>query len=297
MKILLTGSNGQVGWELRRALAPLGEVIACDRSMADLSAPETLAPLVEALKPGLIVNAAAYTAVDLAEEQEALALRINGESVGVLAEAARKAGALFLHYSTDYVFDGTADSPYVEGASTSPVNAYGRTKLAGEQAIAAVGGDWLTLRTTWVYGVRGKNFLRTMLRLAGERDTLRVVADQVGTPTSARMIADLTAHALGQAVRERASSRFESGLFHMTASGQTTWHGFASEIIETARVSGDEAVTVRSVEAIGSDAYPTPARRPAWSVLDNSAFDRRFGLERLDWRQALSLVMSDFMAR
>jgi len=293
MRVLVTGRNGQVGWELARALAPLGEVVACDRETADLSRPETLAPLVAEVRPGLIVNAAAYTAVDRAEEEEALALRVNGESVGVLAEAARKAGALLVHYSTDYVFDGTADRPYTESDPTSPVNAYGRTKLAGERAIAAAGGDWLTFRTTWVYGVRGRNFLRTMLRLAGERETMRVVADQIGTPTSARMIAELTAHAAAQALRERSAGHFESGLFHMTAADQTSWHGFASAIVDSARATRGDAVKVRTIEAIDSDAYPTPARRPAWSVLDNGRFDRRFGLARLDWRRALALVMDD----
>jgi dTDP-4-dehydrorhamnose reductase len=293
MRVLVTGRNGQVGWELARALAPLGEVIACDRETADLSRPETLAPLVAEVRPGLIVNAAAYTAVDRAEEEEALALRVNGESVGVLAEAARKAGALLVHYSTDYVFDGTADRPYAESDPTSPVNAYGRTKLAGEQAIAAAGGDWLTFRTTWVYGVRGRNFLRTMLRLAEERETMRVVADQIGTPTSARMIAELTAHAVAQAMRERSAGHFESGLFHMTAADQTSWHGFASAIVESARATRGDAIKVRTIEAIDSEAYPTPARRPAWSVLDNGRFDQRFGLTRLDWRRALALVMGD----
>ncbi|WP_414444087.1 dTDP-4-dehydrorhamnose reductase [Burkholderia sp. 22PA0106] len=293
MKILLTGRNGQVGWELRRALAPLGGVVACDREAADLSRPETLAALVASVRPDVIVNAAAYTAVDLAEEQEALALRVNGEAAGVLAQAARDVGALFVHYSTDYVFDGTATAPYTETAATHAVNAYGRTKLAGEQAIADAGGDWLTFRTTWVYGARGRNFLLTMLRLAGERETMRVVADQIGTPTSARMIADLTAHAVSHAMRERAADRFESGLFHMTADGQTTWHGFASAIVEAARAARGDAIRVHTIEPIPSDAYPTPARRPAWSVLDNTRFDQRFGLQRLGWQQALALVMDD----
>ncbi|KAF1026148.1 MAG: dTDP-4-dehydrorhamnose reductase [Burkholderia plantarii] len=293
MKILLTGRNGQVGWELRSALAPLGEVVACDREAADLARPETLAPLVASVRPDVIVNAAAYTAVDLAEEQEALTLRVNGEAAGVLAQAARDVGALFVHYSTDYVFDGSATAPYSETEAARAVNAYGRTKLAGERAIAAAGGDWLTFRTTWVYGTRGRNFLLTMLRLAGERETMRVVADQTGTPTSARMIADLTAHAVSHAMRERAADRFESGLFHMTAGGQTTWHGFASAIVEAARAARGDAIRVRAIEPIPSGAYPTPARRPVWSVLDNTRFDRRFGLNRLDWQQALALVMDD----
>nr|AFU10517.1 dTDP-4-dehydrorhamnose reductase [Burkholderia thailandensis] len=293
VRILVTGQNGQVGWELRRALAPLGDVVACGRETADLSKPETLVPLVASVKPDVIVNAAAYTAVDLAEEQEALAHRVNAESVGVLAQAARAYGALLVHYSTDYVFNGTSRVPYVETEPTSPVNAYGRTKLAGERAIEAVSGDWLTLRTTWVYGARGRNFLRTMLRLSHERDTLRVVADQIGAPTSARMIADLTAHVVAHAQRERRAGTFESGLFHMTAAGGTSWHGFASAIIDAARAVRAEAIKTKTVEPISSDAYPTPARRPANSILDNGKFDRRFMLNRLDWRQALALVVDD----
>ncbi|WP_176054633.1 dTDP-4-dehydrorhamnose reductase [Paraburkholderia caribensis] len=296
MRILLTGRNGQVGWELRRALSPLGDVIACDRERADLSKPETLAQLVADVQPHVVVNAAAYTAVDNAETDEALAHRVNAESVGVLAEAARKHGALFLHYSTDYVFDGTAREPYREDAAVAPLNAYGRTKLAGEQAIAAAGGDWLTLRTTWVYATRGRNFLRTMLRLAAERETLRVVADQIGTPTPARMIADLTAHVVAQAQRERAAGSFRSGIYHMTAAGETSWHGFASAIIDTARASGKVPVQTTSVEPIPSDAYPTPARRPQYSVLDNDAFDRRFGLTRAGWQDGLALALDDLFS-
>jgi dTDP-4-dehydrorhamnose reductase len=293
VKILLTGRNGQVGWELRRALAPLGEVIACDRERADLSKPDTLAALVDAVRPDVIVNAAAYTAVDQAEKDEALADCVNAQAVGVLAQAARKHDALFLHYSTDYVFDGTSATPYTESADVAPLNAYGRTKLAGEQAIASAGGDWLTLRTTWVYGVRGRNFLRTMLRLAAERETLRVVADQTGTPTSARMIADLTAQVVAKAQRERADGTFASGLFHFTAGGQTSWHGFASAIIGAARDSGRFPVVTKSIEPIASHEFPTPAARPQFSVLDNTRFDQRFGLHRMDWRDALSLVMDD----
>ena len=296
MKILLTGRNGQVGWELRRALAPLGEVVACDRERADLAKPETLAQLVADVQPNVVVNAAAYTAVDNAETDEALAQRVNAESVSVLAEAARRHGALFLHYSTDYVFDGTATKPYVEDAAVAPLNAYGRTKLAGEQAIEAAGGDWLTLRTTWVYVTRGRNFLRTMLRLATERETLRVVADQVGTPTPARLIADLTAHVIARAQRERAAGGFRSGIYHMTAAGETSWHGFASAIIDAARASGKVAVKTTSVEPIPSDAYPTPARRPQYSVLDNRAFDERFGLTRTGWQDGLALALDDLFS-
>lgn len=297
MKVLVTGRNGQVGWELRRSLAPLGEVVALDRNNADLTKPETLGPMVASIRPQVIVNAAAYTAVDQAESDEAQARTVNADAVGALAEAARKQNALLIHYSTDYVFDGASQRPYVESDPVAPLNAYGRTKLAGERAIAAVGGDWLTLRTSWVYGIRGRNFLRTMLRLAAERETLHVVADQRGTPTTARMIADLTAHVIACVQRERVAGEFESGLFHMTAAGETTWHTFASSIIDAARVSGKMQVKTTAVEPIGSQAYPTPARRPQYSLLDSSAFDGRFGLHRADWREALAVAMEDLWAR
>ncbi|MFM0029581.1 dTDP-4-dehydrorhamnose reductase [Paraburkholderia madseniana] len=297
MRILLTGRNGQVGWELRRALAPLGDVVAFDRNEADLAKPETLAKLVASVRPHVIVNAAAYTAVDNAETETELAHRVNAEAVGVLAEAARAQNALMIHYSTDYVFDGSSKTPYFETDPVAPLNAYGASKLAGERAIENVAGDWLTLRTTWVYGPRGRNFLRTMLRVAGERDSLRVVADQTGAPTSARMIADLTAHVVAQAQRERNAGEFESGLFHMTAAGETTWHGFASAIIEGARASGKMAIKATSIEPISSDEYPTPARRPQYSMLDNDKFDRRFRLGRLDWREGLALALDDLLGQ
>jgi dTDP-4-dehydrorhamnose reductase len=297
LKVLVTGRNGQVGWELRRSLAPLGQVIALGRDEADLARPETLGRLVADVRPDAIVNAAAYTAVDHAETEEKAARVINGDALGELACAAKKHGALLIHYSTDYVFDGSSERPYIESDAVAPLNAYGRTKLEGERAIEAMGGEWLTLRTTWVYGTRGRNFLRTMLRLAAEREQLRVVADQAGAPTSARLIADLTAHVLAQAHRERGAGSFESGLFHMTAAGGTTWHGFAQAIIEAARASKQQPVKVAAVEPIGSDAYPTPARRPRNSLLDNGKFDGRFKLHRLDWRDALELALDDLWAR
>jgi dTDP-4-dehydrorhamnose reductase len=293
---MVTGRNGQVGWELRRALAPLGEVVAFDRGEADLEKPQTLKSLVASVRPHVIVNAAAYTAVDNAENERELAHRVNAEAVGVLAAAARQQNALMIHFSTDYVFDGTSTQPYLETDAVAPLNEYGRSKLAGEQAIEAVGGDWLTLRTTWVYATRGRNFLRTMLRLASERETLRVVADQTGAPTSARMIADLTSHVVARAQRERADDDFESGLFHMTAAGQTTWHGFASAIVASARAAAKMEIKTTAVESISSDAYPTPARRPQYSMLDNEKFDRRFILGRLDWREGLALAMDDLWA-
>jgi dTDP-4-dehydrorhamnose reductase len=298
MRILVTGRNGQVGWELARTLSALGEVVACDRERADLSQPQTLTAVVAQVKPDVVVNAAAYTAVDKAEEDQASADTINAKAVGVLAEAARHAGALFVHYSTEYVFDGAKASPYVEVDPVNPLNAYGRSKLDGERAVSAVGGDWLVFRTSWVYGPRGRNFLRTMLRLAAQRETLSVVSDQIGAPTSARAIAEWTAHAVRQALAERANGAFESGLFHLTASGETSWHGFATRIIQAARGAlGDEAVLTRRIEPIATSQYPTPARRPANSLLDNTAFERRFGLWRQPWDAALDGVLDDVFER
>lgn len=294
MKILLMGRNGQVGWELVRSLAPLGQVSACTRGAADLTKPDTLATLVAEVKPDVVVNAAAYTAVDKAENDETTAMLVNGESVGVLAQAARDAGALFVHYSTDYVFDGAKEGAYVEDDVPGPINAYGRSKLAGERMIRSVGGDWLVFRTSWVYAARGANFMRTMLRLAGERETLNVVADQMGAPTPARMIADVTAHAVAQALCEGKTGAFESGIFNLTASGVTSWHGFASSIVDAARARrGDAAVKAREVRPIPASDYPTPARRPANGVLDNAKIERRFGVSRLSWEQGLGLVLDE----
>lgn len=296
MKILVTGATGQLGWELTRALLPMGEVMACDRAGADLNQLASLKQSVEAMRPDLIVNAAAYTQVDAAEHDETVATRINAEAVGVLAEVAKRTGALLVHFSTDYVFDGQKNGPYTETDPTQPLNAYGRSKLAGEQAIAAVGADSLTFRTTWVYAARGKNFLRTMLRLAGERETLRVVADQFGAPTSARLLADWTAHAVQQALRERRMGMFESGIYNMTAAGVTTWHGFASAIIAgAAKRLPAGSIKVTSIEPIRTADYPVPARRPANSVLDNQRLLSRFGLHRPDWEHAMNLVLDDLL--
>ncbi|CAM2141486.1 dTDP-4-dehydrorhamnose reductase [Pararobbsia alpina] len=293
MNILVTGRNGQLGWELQRALAPLGHVHAVDRSQLDLSRPETLAPFVTALRPAVIVNAAAYTAVDLAEKETEVARRVNAESVQLLAALAKQLGALFVHYSTDYVFDGNGLRAYLETDPVAPCNAYGATKLEGERAVAASAADWLVFRTSWVYSTRGRNFMRTILRLASERESMSVVNDQQGAPTSARMIADLSAHAIALALKERRQDAFESGLFHLTARGTTTWYGFASEIVSLARQSGVFDIKVNDVLPVGTEAYPTPARRPAFSVLDNAKFEHRFGLSRLDWAAALRLVFDD----
>src|SRR6185295_3133198 len=234
MRLLLTGSSGQIGWELRRRLAPAAELIAPDRSQLDFSEPRRIADIVRGIGPDVIVNAAAYTAVDKAEDEEALAMTINGTAVGVLAEEARRSGALLLHYSTDYVFDGSKHTPYIEDDPPHPINSYGRSKLAGETAIRQIGGASLILRTSWVYAARRDNFLRTMLRLAGEKDELRIVADQSGAPTWAHDIADATGRILSQAVAERTAGAFAPGVFHLTGSGSTTWHGFARVILDEA---------------------------------------------------------------
>ncbi|WP_454824704.1 dTDP-4-dehydrorhamnose reductase [Paraburkholderia xenovorans] len=293
MKILVTGATGQVGWEATRSVSVLGNAVAGDRSVVDLSHPETLGSTLDTIRPDVIVNAAAYTAVDRAEEEEALANRINGEAVGAIGRWARAHNALVIHYSTDYVFDGTELS-YTERDATCPLNAYGRSKLLGEQALACSGCDYLTFRTTWVYASRGKNFLLTMLRLASERETLHVVADQFGAPTSARMIADLTAHVIVKATGERLGGTFESGLYNLTAEGRTSWHGFATSIIDAAReLPGGGRIKTTSVEPIPTAAYATPATRPANSSLDGSAFDRRFGLNRPQWQVSMMQVLRD----
>lgn len=296
MKILISGCDGQVGWELQRSLSVVGEVFALNRQQLDFSSPGSAAAIVARIVPDVIVNAAAYTAVDKAESEEALAMQINAGMVGELARAARDINALFVHYSTDYVFDGTKQGAYIETDSPSPLNVYGRTKLAGEQVIAEAGGDWLTFRTTWVYGARGKNFLRTMLRLAAEREGLSVVGDQTGAPTSARMIADATAHIVAQAMRERRAVTFESGLFNLTAAGTTTWYGFAQAIIDAARMYASFEIVTQNIKPIATSEYPTPAPRPLNSLLDNSKLASRFGLRCPNWRDAMLNVLSDLFA-
>jgi dTDP-4-dehydrorhamnose reductase len=298
MKILLTGATGQVGWELARSLQPLGEVVACDRRRADLSAPASLAALVESVAPQVIVNAAAYTAVDRAEQEPTLADTINGEASGALAAAARRAGALLVHYSTDYVFDGNGNAPRREEAPVAPINAYGRSKLAGERAIAQAAGDWLVLRTSWVYASRGSNFVRTMLRLGAERESLRVVADQIGAPTSARLIADATAHVVRQALAERAQHRFASEVLHLCTAGETSWHEFAQEIFDGWRaLAGADSLKLRELLPIPSSEYPTPAARPLNSRLDCSRLRERFGIHLPDWRVGVRLVLEEIAER
>jgi dTDP-4-dehydrorhamnose reductase len=297
MRLMVTGANGQVGWELGRSLAALGEVVALDRRQCDLSRPEELPKLISALKPDVIVNAAAYTAVDEAEREEILATIVNGTAVGVIAQEAHRTGALFVHYSTDYVFDGLKDSPYTEEDLPRPLNAYGRSKLKGEIAVQQAGGSYLILRTSWVYGARGRNFLRTMLRLLREREELRIVADQIGGPTSAAQIARATAVAIEAAIRERTDGRFASGLFHLTASGVTSWHGFAAAILAGATDRGLlPATRAPRLVPIASEDYPLPAARPKNSRLAGVRLQRRFGIALPCWKEGLSLCLEEISA-
>lgn len=288
MKILLTGSTGQVGYELARSLQGLGEVVAVDRNVMDLSDLDQVRDVIRTVRPQLIVNPAAYTAVDKAESEPELAYRVNAEAPGLMAQEARLLGAAMVHYSTDYVFDGTAPTARGEDDATGPVNVYGASKLAGEQAIAAAGIDYLIFRTSWVYGMRGKNFLLTMLRLAKEREELRVVADQHGAPTWTRTIADTTALVLAQAAADARRGgtdwwRENSGVYHLSAQGQTTWCEFTQAIVEAAGLDC-------RVLPIGSADYPTPARRPQHSVMSSERLMARFG--RLpDWKEALHLCL------
>lgn len=295
MRLLVTGATGQIGWELTRSLMPLGDVIAVDRNRCDLARPETIAPLVRDIRPDVIVNAAAYTAVDKAESEEALATTINGTSVGILAEESRRCGALLVHYSTDYVFDGRKADPYVENDAPSPINAYGRSKLAGEVAIQAVDCAHIILRTTWVYAARGNNFLRTILRLARERDELNIVADQFGVPTSARAIADVTSHLVRQAGQEQTTGHTTyHDTYHVTADGATHWYDFAKAILEGARQLGllDTKHPLR-INPIGTKDYPLPAPRPTNSRLSNQKLRDRFGIAIPPWQQGLQCVLQE----
>ncbi len=296
-QILLLGADGQLGTELRRSLAGQGEVVAATLSgtvagaaceTADFSQPDTLPALLERVAPDIVVNAAAYTAVDGAEQEIELLSRINAEAPDVLAAACAARGASFVHYSTDYVFDGQGSRPYLEGDSTAPLGVYRASKLARETGVLAAGGGHMIFRTAWVYAAHSHNFMRTMLRVGAERDELRVVADQVGTPTPAALLADVTAQAL-RATPER------SGLWHLTPTGQTSWHGFAEAIFEGAVARGLLARAPR-VEAIATADYPTPAARPAWSVLDCGALQRDFGIALPDWRAGLAATLDELAA-
>ncbi len=288
MNILVTGRNGQVGWELVRALLPLGRVHACAHAELDLADAAAVRRKLDEARPDVIVNAAAYTAVDKAESEPEQANAVNAAAPALLAQEAARRGALLIHYSTDYVYDGAKAAPYVETDPTNPLGAYGRSKLAGEAGIRAAGADHLIFRTSWVYAARGANFLRTILRLAAEREELRIVADQIGAPTWARLIAEATAHALRQAMQERSGGTFDSGVFHLAAAGETSWHGFASAI-----VAGRSGLRVKAVTPITTADYPLPAPRPANSRLDTGAFRARFGLVLPDWRDCLQLCLEE----
>lgn len=290
MRILVTGGAGQLGWELRRALAIFGEVVAPPRDVLDLAVPGSIVAAVRGLGPDLIVNAAAYTAVDMAESETDLAMKVNGDAPRVLAEEAAARHAALIHYSTDYVFDGAKVAPYREEDEALPVNAYGRSKLAGERAVTAAGAAHLILRTGWVYGARGRNFLLTMLRLGRERKELKVVDDQYGAPTPARQIAEATAAVIGRNFSARGFDlerfRESGGLYHLTASGRTSWFGFAQAILE------GRAGMARLLPIPTSD-YPTPALRPRNSVLDNSKLEKQFGFVLPDWKAGLSLCLEE----
>ena len=291
-RILLTGANGQVGWELRRTLACLGEVVALDSKAMNLADVDAVRRRVREIAPAIIVNPAAYTAVDRAESEPELAHAVNAIAPGVLAEEAGRLGALLVHYSTDYVFNGSGETPWREDDACDPLNVYGATKLAGERAILASGCRHLIFRTSWVYGARGSNFLLTMRRLMRERPELKIVADQVGAPTWCRDLAEATAQVLSQIVSPASSFRGDApwGVYHMTNAGETSWHGFAQAI--QALDEFDETCAPAHLLPIPSSDYPTPAKRPLNSRLNNDRLERTFGLRLQDWRAALALCLN-----
>lgn len=295
MKILLTGKNGQLGFELQRALAPLGEVVAVGQADCDMADGDALRALVRRHAPDVIVNPAAYTAVDRAESDEAAAQAVNAAAPRILGEEAARLGALVVHYSTDYVFDGAKDGAYAEDDATAPQSVYGRTKFEGELALAHANPRHLILRTSWVVGAHGGNFAKTMLRLAAEREHLNVVADQHGAPTSAALLADLTALLVDRYRREGAAA-FPYGTYHVAAAGDTTWHAYARFVIAEAHAAGKPLkATPDTVDALRTDQYPTPARRPANSRLDTRRFRATFGLHLPDWRDGVRHVLRQIL--
>jgi dTDP-4-dehydrorhamnose reductase len=298
MKILLFGKNGQVGWELQRALAPLGDLVALDSNSTPLSAdftePESLRDTVRSVKPDVIVNAAAHTAVDKAESEPDLARLLNATAPGVLADEAARCGAWLLHYSTDYVFDGSGDQPRDEDAPTGPLSVYGRTKLEGEELIRASGCRHLIFRTSWVYAARGGNFAKTMLKLAAERDKLTVIDDQVGAPTGADLLADVSGHALRAAMRDPALA----GTYHAVASGETTWWAYARFVIEHARALGQPIkVDPDAIAPVPTTAFPTPAARPRNSRLSTQRLQQAFGLRLPHWQHGVERMLTETLGR
>lgn len=296
MRIVLFGSRGQLGWELQRALAPLGELTALSTDStdwpADFRQPESLGTTLRGLRPDVVVNAAAHTAVDRAESEPELAHTVNATAPGVLAREAAALGATLLHYSTDYVFDGSGNTARGEDAPTAPINTYGSSKLAGENAIRASGCRHLILRTSWVYAARGSNFARTMLKLAAERDSLRVIADQIGAPTAAELLADVSAHALRDLGRDPALS----GTYHVAPAGETSWHAYACRVIDAAAARGKPLkLGSRDIQAIPTSDYPSAAARPLNSRLDTTRFRRAFGLTLPAWQQGVDRMLAELL--
>lgn len=297
MKILLLGKNGQVGWELQRALVPLGEVIALDRHgldgiSGDMTQPQAIHKTILRIKPDVVVNASAYTAVDLAETERELADVINHQTVMAAAKACQQVNALFVHYSTDYVFDGAGETAFVETDVIAPLNVYGKTKALGEQAIVQSGCQYLIFRTSWVYASKGKNFLKTMLGLAQQREELSIIADQVGAPTSAELIADVTAHAILQTL----TNKSKVGIYHLVASGETSWFGYASFAFEQVRAFG-HALAIQNVHAIPTSAYPTPATRPHNSRLNNQKIQHTFGMLLPNWQDGVKRALVELLSK
>jgi len=298
MKILLLGKNGQVGWELQRALAPLGELIALDFDSpgplgADFSKPESLAATVRAVRPQIIVNAAAHTAVDKCESEPDVARALNATSPAVLAREAQQLGAWLMHYSTDYVFDGSGSTPWVEDSPTGPLSVYGATKLEGELAIRASGCRHLILRTSWVYAARGGNFAKTMLKLAAERERLTVIDDQIGSPTGADLLADITAHALRTALHRPDVA----GTYHAVGQGETSWHGYAQHVIEFARAHGQPIKVARdAIAPVPTSAFPTPAKRPANSRMNTHKLRSTFGLTLPPWQTGVDRMLTEVLS-
>ena len=298
MKILLFGKGGQVGWELQRSLAPLGDLVALDADSqilcGDFTNPEGLAQTVRAVAPDIIVNAAAHTAVDQAESEPELARTINALAPGVLAQEAKRSGAWLIHYATDYVFDGSGDKPWLETDPTGPLSVYGKTKLEGEEAIRATGCQHLIFRTSWVYAARGGNFAKTMLRMAQERDFLSVINDQIGAPTGADLLADISAHAIRTALR----NPDVGGLYHLVAGGETSWHGYASFVIDFARQAGIEMkVTPEAIQPVPTSVFPLPAPRPKNSRLDTQKLKNTFGLNLPHWQSGVARMLTEILEK
>lgn len=290
-RFFITGANGQLGFELQRALAPLGLVIAADRRACDLSSPDSIRAAVRAAQPEIIFNAGAYTAVDKAESEPELAQSVNATAPGILGEEAARLGALVIHYSTDYVFDGVKPTAYYEEDATNPLSVYGKSKLGGEMALVASSSAHLIFRTSWVFGPHGKNFLKTILRIASTREELRIVADQFGAPTGAALLADASAHIATRHLRE-GSQNFPFGLYHFTASGETSWHGLAQHILANAYSAGHKPqATPERIIPITTSEYPTPAARPANSRLDTSKLRTAFGLQLPNWTHGVDQVL------